>query len=399
MVNRLIPLQCAQLKPGMYVAELDRSWLHTSFPGSGFLITADFQIDELTQLCHYVYIDPAKSQNLDTHGLGQAANDPDAQENDYLANADLIRAQAVLNSTASAVAANVRSARRDKNISWMSLSRSARLIYDSALACPDALQWAIHSEFDPGYVCRRSVGSAVLAALLGKQLGLEKDHILQMILGGLVLDIGKISVPIAILAKPGSLNAAEKTFTEAHVGCGYSIVRLTEHGSDRIVEMVLGHHERLDGSGYPRQLRGTEIPLFARMAGIIDTFDALTLNRRYALAMSAPAALQLISSASNQKFDAAIVREFIQATGIYPTGSAVEISDGRSGFVCAQNPDAPLFPRVAVTADAQLQPLKKAYILESNQATRIVRTLQPTSLLPSRGKLNAALGSEIDAFR
>ncbi len=399
LISRLIPLQCDQLQPGMFVAELDRSWLHTPFTGSGFLITQDMQIDELTRLCHYVYVDPAKSRDMSATDLGQAANDPEVSAAGLSANPDLVRARAVLDAAALAVAANMQSARRNKSIGWLSLDRSAKLILESVLSCPDALLWVVRTEFDPGYIYRRSVGSAIHAALLGKQIGLDKERIRQMVLGGLLLDIGKISVPIAILAKPGALNAAEKYFTERHVGHGYAIVRMAEHSSQRIVEMVLGHHERLDGSGYPRRLAGTEIPLFARMAGIIDTFDALTLNRRYAPAMSCHAALQLINSTRDHKFDAAITREFIHATGIYPTGSPVELSDGRSGIVCAQNPDAPRFPRVVITAGGRLQPLPTGCVLDSSRTIRISRALPPASLRFDRDRLNALLNAEVRAFR
>jgi len=383
----------------MFVAELDRSWLHTPFSRSGFLITRDMQIHELARLCHYVYIDPEKSDDLNPAAYGRAANDPDVPVGMRPANPDLVRARAVLDTATTAAAGITRDVRRDENIRMASLDRSARSIIDSVRTCPDALLWLTRTNFDPGYLYRRCVGSAILAALLGKRLGLDTGRLIQMVLGGLLLDIGKTAVPITILAKPGALNSAERHFTERHVRRSYSIVRIARGCSERIVEMVLGHHERLDGSGYPRRLRGTDIPLFARMAGMIDTFDALTLDRRYALAMSPHAALRHLHSARNRKFDAAIVQEFIHAVGVYPTGSTIGLSDGRAGIVCAQNPDAPLYPRVAVTSDVRLQPLAQVHIMDTDRSLRISRALQPGSLHFSRAQLDLTLNTESGTFR
>ena len=131
------------------------------------------------------------------------------------------------------------------------------------------------------------------------------------------------------------------------------MVRLSDTVDARVTEMVLGHHERIDGTGYPRRLAGTEIPLFARIAGIVDTFDAITLNRRYAAAMSAHDALRYMNHERGQHFDAALVDEFVHALGVYPTGTRVQLADGRSGIVCAQNPDWPLRPTILLTHNAQ----------------------------------------------
>jgi HD-GYP domain-containing protein (c-di-GMP phosphodiesterase class II) len=113
--------------------------------------------------------------------------------------------------------------------------------------------------------------------------------------------------------------------------------------------MVSSHHERFDGSGYPEKQRGTEIPLFARIAGIVDTFDAITQDRNYAPAISAHTALRYLNGQRRSKFDGALMQEFIHAMGIYPTGTWVELLDGSVGVVCAQDARWPLAPSVALT--------------------------------------------------
>ena len=104
-------------------------------------------------------------------------------------------------------------------------------------------------------------------------------------LAGLFLDIGKISVPITILAKPARLTSPERHFITRHVRRGLYMVRAAEAISEPLEEALLGHHERLDGSGYPRGIRGTHLPLAARLAGIVDTYDALLQTRSYSPAI------------------------------------------------------------------------------------------------------------------
>ena len=133
----------------------------------------------------------------------------------------------------------------------------------------------------------------------------------------------------------------------------------------RVMEMVSSHHERFDGTGYPYRQRGTEIPLFARIAGIVDTFDAITLERHYAPAISAHNALRYLNGQRRAKYDGALMQEFIHAMGIYPTGTWVEMLDGTIGVVCAQDNKGPLAPRVAVVTDANGQALAPRIVLAS----------------------------------
>jgi hypothetical protein len=141
--------------------------------------------------------------------------------------------------------------------------------------------------------------------------------------------------------------------------------------------MIAGHHERLDGSGYPRQLRGTRIALFARIAAIADAFDAMTLNRRYAAAMSAPSALRQLEVQQGEKLDAALIGELTHALGAYPIGTLVELVDGSLGLVCASPHGHTLQPHVIVTHDASRQALASPHITETSSGADIIRSLPP----------------------
>jgi HD-GYP domain-containing protein (c-di-GMP phosphodiesterase class II) len=143
--------------------------------------------------------------------------------------------------------------------------------------------------------------------------------------------------------------------------------------------MIAAHHERLDGSGYPNQIVGTDIPLYARIAGIVDTFDALTLDRRYASARSGYSALRFLSALRRTKFDAALVDEFIDSLGIYPTGTRVRLDDGSTGFVLSQNAGRPQQPNVLLTNDATGRPIKTVQVVTAGVGQPITQAFPTTS--------------------
>ena len=364
----------------MYVAELDRSWLHTPFTGPGFLITQRSQLQALRRHCNYVYVDPSRSE------AGTVGTPPgvvpirSASKKAKGNGAGLHEVRTSLRSMLERITATVQSARRDGQLNLQMINEAVPDFVRTVTRKTDAVFWFIRTSEDPALLYRRAVGTAAVSVVFGRHLGLDRTELEHLAIGGLLMDIGKITVPVPILAKPDHLSPAERLFVEQHVPRGLAMLQLQSQIPGRVVDMVLGHHERLDGTGYPRQLRGTEIPLFARIAGIVDTFDALTLNRRYAAAMSANSALQFLNSLRDIKFDAALVGELVRALGIFPTGTRVELIDGSTGLVCEQNRDWPLRPRVVVTAEANGTPSRSMRVLDTGAHLHIARALPPDSV-------------------
>ncbi len=356
----------------MYVEELDRSWLHTPFNGPGLLLSSEEQISTLRGCCQYVYVNPSLSEpgvigNLESPPLRAIAP----------RRAKLTNIRTVLGEITQQIATTVRSARRFGKVHIDAVLSAADRLTTLVLDDPDGCLWLIQMQGNSGLLYRRSIGTATYAIVFGRQLGLKRAELCHLAAGGLLLDIGKTSVPIQLLAKPGKLNEIEQHFVQRHVLQGINILRLTGDTPPRVAEMILGHHERLDGSGYPRGLRGTEIPLFARIAAIIDSFDAMTLNRHYADGISAHHALRALNTGRGETYDAALLREFIHALGVYPTGTRVELVDGRVGLVCAQNPEWPLRPLILQTETADGELLTEPRLLASGLDGHIARALPP----------------------
>jgi HD-GYP domain-containing protein (c-di-GMP phosphodiesterase class II) len=350
--DRLTPVNCAQLQLGMYVAELDRSWLHTSLQAHGFMLSHAEQIAELQRLCEYVYVDPVLSEHGDDEmfstGLtGHVEALPDGDPPTPLA-----RQRLELRALGHAFAAAVQGLRRSEELVLTPLRRALEPVVASLAADADTIPWLLATELKVGFLHRRALGTAVLMALAGKRIGFERPLLDELALAGLLLDIGKVSVPVTILAKSEPLTGHERGFVERHVRRGLYMVRSASPVSETVEDAVLGHHERLDGSGYPRGLRGTQIPLPARLAGLVDTYDAMLQDRRYARAVAAHDAMRLVNRMCGRKFDTAIVRSFMRALGLFPTGSWLQIADGRLGIVRRQAEGEPTRPHVALLSDS-----------------------------------------------
>jgi len=391
---RLVTVNCAQLQLGMYVAELDRPWLHTSFHAHGFLLSQGEQLDELKRICEYVYVDPVLSQ----HGDGEMFSTGLTGRIEALSADDLLtpvaRQRRELRALGHAFAEAVQGIRRSEELVLTPLRRALEPLVGSLLSDTDTIPWLLATELKVGFLHRRALGSAVLMALAGKRIGFERPLLDELALAGLLLDIGKVSVPITILAKTEPLTSHERGFVERHVRRGLYMVRSASAVSETVEDAVLGHHERLDGSGYPRGLRGTQIPLPARLAGLVDTYDAMLQERRYAPAMAAHDALRLVNGMSGRKFDTAIVRSFMRSLGLYPTGCWLQIADGRLGIVRRQAAEEPTRPHVALLSDSAGRRLPGGPTLwQPIRGGDIVRVLQSNTMHVPQRQLDEALGA------
>jgi len=376
LADHLIALKADRLRPGMFVAALDRLWLHTPFPPDGFYIRDKQQIATIRRFCTYVYIDPLRSEEptnviVPFEQVPASALAPHAAA--LSVGEEIPWARLALDGLTAAVRHMIRETRSSHLPDLAALNAGLAPIVDSVMRCPDALLWLIRTDKPGGYIYRRSIGTAITAVAFGQRLGFDRDALLELALGGILLDIGKIDVPVTILAKADNLSAVEYSLVQKHVCHALDMVRVMDNVPERVIDMVSSHHERFDGSGYPQQQKGTEIPLFARIAGIVDTYDAITQDRRYAPAISGHTALRYLSGQRSCKFDDALLQEFIHAMGTYPTGTWVELLDGSVGVVCAQDSQWPLTPRVAVTINRNGEPLIP-YTVLANRLNPIVST-------------------------
>jgi HD-GYP domain-containing protein (c-di-GMP phosphodiesterase class II) len=306
----------------------------------------------------------------------------------------ITRANELLDAASVSVAELIRAARKKECIEIEPLKQVVHKLVINFDRCPNALLWALAANKRMRYLNRRSVGSAVLALTMGRFLGFEHRALHDLVLGALLLDIGKIAVPVTILAKAGKLTEEEEHFVHRHVDESILIVEAIEGLSPETIEMVRSHHERIDGSGYPAGLKGHAISRNAQIAGIVDSFDALSLSRYYSEGISGHDALGLLNDERGQTFSAKLVDKFICAIGVFPTGTWLEFDNGCMGVVCLQNPHEPMFPHVALIADSNQQPFAAVRWLTLTHQS-VARALQPAEQPPYSAAMERSLQSSI----
>lgn len=239
----------------------------------------------------------------------------------------------------------------------------ARLV-TSAVANPDALAWAVRLREEAPQGQLQSLKVAVLMVSTGRQMGLPRELLTQLGAIGLLADLGKARLPRALLDKPGQLEPAEYAVAKGHVQLGLDLLRQSARLPEPVVEGIAQHHERLDGSGYPKGLRGGEIGLLGRIAGIADSFAAISAPRAYANPMSPQDALMGLFQWSGNLYDRSLVAQFIRAIGVFPVGSLVELSSGEVAIVLALDRSQRLEPRLLVLTRPDKRPLAEPVELQ-----------------------------------
>jgi len=347
------------LEKGMFVSRLDRDWVGTPFPFQGFYIASDADIELLGTYCTCVFIDVIKSNTPDKPLLTLVRSGNKifpARVQEYRNTVELQDelpqardAHASARQLAERLEADVRGSRR---LVASDIRDAVEPMVESLIRNVDAFFWLMALLRRDDYAYSHAVHCSALAAAFGRHLALPKDVLVDLATGGMLLDIGKAALPDEVFKHSGPLSPEAVVAMRSHVAEGLRV--FDESGLQGVWarEILAGHHERHDGSGYPKGLKGADIPLAARLGGIIDTYDAICSDRPHAMAASRHEALQAIYRASDRLYQGEVVEQFMQCLSVYPTGSLVELSSGEVGIVMAQNQARRLRPRVMLLLDS-----------------------------------------------
>lgn len=229
-----------------------------------------------------------------------------------------------------------------KDLSPMeSLSQS---LIESVFDNKDALSCLTMIKDTDQYLLEHSINCSVLGGIFCEYLGYDIDTIEQVSLGILLMDIGMSSLPDEIRDNTGVFSSSDWEVMKTHVEIGVDLVEQFGDISDLSLSIIAQHHERMDGMGYPKGLVGEEISEFARIAAIVDAYDAMTSNRRYKDSITPTQALKRLTTSEN--LDQDLVKQFIQCIGVHPVGSLVRLKSGKLGIVSKLNPKDPVSPHV-----------------------------------------------------
>lgn len=386
------------LTPGMYVAELDRPWVETKFKFQGFMIRSGRDIALFRKTCIYVYVDAEQSlQSREVQSSIRNCNSTESIEkvlkhvargqeynNACPVERELNTAKCAYEHALQTVSTVWENAAAGKHLDAGDIEEAVTGIVESILRNPDALLLLRCIPHRSEYAYVHAVNCCALAAHFARHLSIEKQELYNMATGGLLFDIGKTRLPEALLNKKGPLSQEEITLMRQHVEFGSDILANAGGFSRSTIDMVRSHHERYDGEGYPKGTRDYHIPLHARMAAIIDCFDAITVERPYKKPVTSYDGLHMIYEANGIDFQKELAEQFIQCMRIYPTGSCVELTDGQVAVVVEQNSTQRMRPRVMLIRNQDGSASEQARIIDlANQSEIDEQPLAISKVLPA----------------
>ena len=379
----------------MYVAQLDRSWLETPFIERGFVVDENEHVGLLRKFCKHVYVDVERSSLsekdiLNAHTRSAGIRDPFSDT--FISSRRSLRVERGLrgilrflnrlggggksqleNTVATRDEAPVAAAAFGAACEQMrevlvvvkkggrpnieNLHAAVTPMVDSVIRNPNALAWY-------GALRKREEGkssftltTSIWALVLGRHLNFERHRLMNLAIGGLLLDIGNTRIPRSIGNKAGPLTDEERAIVKQHVAFGVEIVQKTFNLADDVIDMVRYHHERHDGSGYPEGLNGDEIPIYGRIASVIDSYDAIISRTSYSDAKCAYDAIRELNQLAGKQFQSGVIEQFVQAIGMFPSGSLVELNTGEVAIVIEQNVAHRLRPNLLTILDKNKRPV------------------------------------------
>jgi HD-GYP domain-containing protein (c-di-GMP phosphodiesterase class II) len=380
--------EVGELEFGMYVAELDRPWTDTPFMFQGFHLRTDEQLNTLKKFCKHVFVDlertekaePPKAPPVQFKITGSTPYPEQVK-----VEVEFRQAATVYTQTFAAVAELLKPAAKQGGVlEAKEVKESVTRLTDSVVRNPDAMLLVTRLREKSAEAHARALQVSIYLIVFARFLQLAREELELLGLLGLLQDVGKTRLPAGLMEKKGPLTPEENELAKQHVEYSAEILANTPGLPPKLPELAMLHHERQDGTGYPRGLKGEHIGLYGSMAAIADTFDALTALRPYAEPLSPSSALSYLYKERGTGFHPDLVEQFIQCVGVFPVGSVVELNSGEVGIVITQNLVRRLKPRVMVVLDAKGNPMRPHKILDlekdqkasADEIYRIKRTME-----------------------
>ena len=364
-----------QVTLGMHLHAFCGPWLDHPFWRTRFILTdpKDLQLIQNGQI-REVWIDASKGLDV-AESLSEAEEIPpplpptvDANKPVKTSLGDEIkRAAKICAKGKEAVVSMFQEARMGRAIEADAAQPLVEEISNSVMRNPGALISLARLKTADDYTYMHSVAVCALMIALARQLGLNEQQTRDAGMAGLLHDLGKALLPMEILNKPGKLTDAEFAIVKTHPAKGFELLQHAQGASDVTKDVCLHHHEKVDGSGYPKGLDSQSMTLFAKMGAVCDVYDAITSNRPYKAGWDPAESIKRMAEWKGH-FDPSVFQAFVKSLGIYPTGSFVRLESGRLGVVLEQGEKSLLQPRVKVFFSSKSMAYIKPEIIDLARA-------------------------------
>ncbi len=397
-MSNKIRVYTSDLQLGMYIAELDRPWTETPFVFQKFILREEDEIRILRENCEYVYVDRQRSRPDVAASLSslrpvravkkRAVRTKPPEKTRFSEakfHAALSRAHVVYQDARSWIDQMLEDSRLGNSIDTDQARDLVTRLADEVIRNPDALAWLTYLKSRDEYTATHCMNVCILCLTFGRCLGLGDTALNQLGLGALLHDLGKMQIADEVLNKPGRLTEDEFAIIKEHPGLGFTMLRDDKNLNEASLHIVLHHHERLDGHGYPGGLGEKEIPMLTRISSIVDVYDAITSDRCYHDGIAPAQALENLFKWASGNFDVSLLESFIKCIGIYPIGSVVRLNSGEVGIIVASDECNRLKPIILVVKSAEGKPCEQRRLInmastfweENDTCLSIEQVLEP----------------------
>lgn len=372
----LVNVPADEVRLGMFVHGFGGSWMDHPFWRTKFMLSEQVQLEKIrASSVEYVIIDDGKGlapePQDNVHSLRPVAHSP-SRETETRAPAprpaarwqpdpkaflspkeraiEFRKASGAINRSKAAVMEAFADARLGKAIRTKKMRSLVEQISNSVSRDPAIILNIAKLKTKDEYTYLHSVAVCALMINLARTMNLDEAQVEDIGMAGLLHDIGKMAIPDDILMKPGRLDDREFETVRSHPERGHEILASSSGIPFAALDVCLHHHEKMDGTGYPKRLDGSELSLVARMSAICDVYDAITSQRPYNEPWTASEALSKMAS-WNGHFDKLIFKSFVESLGITPVGTLVRLNTDQLAIVTGESPADFTLPLVRIFYD------------------------------------------------
>ncbi|PID61543.1 MAG: hypothetical protein CSB44_07050 [Gammaproteobacteria bacterium] len=361
------------LRVGMFVVELDKPWEESGFMFQGLEIKSTADIQAMQRECSFVWVDydefslqkaaPVKGTGLPpAPGAGSILSEGLSIEEEFDA------AREVHDLASQTISTLFEEIRLGAEIDGGKVKQAVNGCVDSILRNPDASVWLTRIQAKHEATAQHSLNVSALSIVMGKAMNMSMREMEDLGVCGMLHDVGKTSVSSEVIEKAGPLTKEEMAEMQKHTRYGRDILLSTRSVMSGAADVAHSHHERPDGRGYPRRLSGDKIPLYAQIVAIAEAYDTMITRQTYRDAFAPSDALQELYAQRGKQFDEDLVITFIDAVGIFPPGSIVEMTNAEVGIVLSNTRDK-LRPRVILILDGLHEPMPQRVVDLSQMET------------------------------